>query len=440
MLKGFEVNSKRFDFVSAKPLGIATVVFLLSGLQLNAQTQSIEHSKEEEHSVSVVDLKKNWIGFRGFHSNGQATDASPPLIWSVKNNRNVLWKVPIAKHGMSSPIVWKDRVFLTGANDESRDVYCFDSAKGKLLWTHEVSDLPDSPAKAELPRVLAETGYAAPTMATNGHQVAAIFASGELVCLDMHGKRAWAKHLGVPNNHYGHASSLICNRELLFVQVDQKENSKLHAFKMATGRPAWQVDRDEMSWASPILVDNKGRTELLLTDNKSVSSYDPKSGKRFWRIECLNGEVACSPAYANGIVFVANEGARATAIDIRDYNKPKILWQWDGDLPDTSSLVANEKYLILPTAFGVVSCLDANRGIVLWEHEFDRGFSSSPVLLNDRVCIIDLSGNMQTFRFDKKFKLVGQSDIGEHAYATPAFVGDKIYIRGLNHLFCIGEE
>ncbi|MCA9215667.1 MAG: PQQ-binding-like beta-propeller repeat protein [Planctomycetales bacterium] len=116
------------------------------------------------------------------------------------------------------------------------------------------------------------------------------------------------------------------------------------------------------------------------------------------------------------------------------------LWQWDESLPDSASPVASDKYLILPTAFGVVTCLDTKTGKVFWEHEFDSGFCSSPILVRDRVYIIDLSGKMQIFELDKTFKQLGECDIGEPAYATPAFVGDKIYIRGLHHLFCVGQQ
>ena len=108
-------------------------------------------------------------------------------------------------------------------------------------------------------------------------------------------------------------------------------------------------------------------------------------------------------------------------------------------LPDAASPLANKDYLILPTSFGVVTCLDAKTGKVYWEHEFGKGFNSSPILVNNRVYLMDLSGTMRIFKMDKKFEQVGKADIGEGTYATPAFVGGRIYIRGLTHLFCIAE-
>jgi hypothetical protein len=107
-------------------------------------------------------------------------------------------------------------------------------------------------------------------------------------------------------------------------------------------------------------------------------------------------------------------------------------------LPDAASPLGKDGYLVVPTGFGVVSCLEAKTGRVLWERDFDRGFWSSPIAVDDRVYPIDRSGAMQVFKLGEKFELLGVSGIGEGAYATPAFLGDRIYIRGLTHLFCIG--
>jgi outer membrane protein assembly factor BamB len=342
---------------------------------------------------------------------------------------------------MSSPVVWGNQLFLTGADDSTRQIYCFETDTGKLLWQHDVNDIPGSGHDGLLPDVLDETGFAAPTATTNGRYVAAIFATGELVCVNMKGERIWAKHLGIPKNHYGHASSLISHKNMLFVQYDQEEDSQLLAFDLTSGNPAWHAKRGVISWSSPILIDNKGRMELILTNSKAVDSYDPKSGKLLWHVECLSGEVAPSATYADGIVCVANESATASAINVGNHGSvPKILWQWDEALPDAASPLANEDFLILPTGFGVVSCLDVKTGRVLWEQEFDDGFYSSPILVNDRVYVIDLNGRMQIFKMDDEFVLLGTSEIGEDAYGTPAFIGDRIYIRGVTHLFCIEEQ
>jgi outer membrane protein assembly factor BamB len=363
------------------------------------------------------------------------------LAWNVEEGRNILWKAEVPKPGMNSPVVWENRVFLTGADDLSRQVYCFETDTGKLLWKHDVVGIPGSPSNDELPNVLEDTGLAAPTLTTNGRLVAAIFATGDLVCLNMEGKRVWAKNLGVRQNHYGHASSLLSHERLLFVQYDQKEDPTLLALDLGSGKIAWEASRGAMSWSSPILIDNNGRVELILTNSKAVDSYEPKTGKLLWHVECLDGELAPSAAYAAGLVFVANEYASGSAIDVSDHDsEPKLLWSWDEVLPDAASLLANERYLIVPTGYGAIQCREVKTGEVLWEHDFDVGFYSTPILVNDRVYVADLSGGIQIFKMADTFELLGTSDVGEDVYATPAFVGERIYIRGLTHLFCIAEK
>jgi len=421
------------------------IIWVLISLVIHAsaqcKTDQLTDTSVASDFASSGHIRKNWTSFRGPVANGYAAHANPPLNWSAKEGRNILWKTKVPKHGMSSPVIWENRLFLTGADESSRQIYCFDTDTGRLLWQHDANDIPGSPPKNKLPEVLEETGLAAPTVTTDGRYVAAIFATGDLVCVNIEGERIWAKNLGIPDNPYGHASSLINYENLLFVQYDQKKNSRLLAFNLPSGNPAWQVTRSVISWSSPILINNNRRMELILTNSEAVDSYNPKTGELLWHVKCLSGDVAPSASYANGIVYVANEYATASAIDISDHgSEPKILWQWDETLPDAASPLANEDFLILPTGFGVVSCLDVKTGKVLWEQEFDDGFYSSPILVNDRVYIIDLKGRMQIFKMDDEFERLGTSPIGEDAYATPAFVGDRIYIRGVTHLFCIEEQ
>lgn len=210
---------------------------------------------------------------------------------------------------------------------------------------------------------------------------------------------------------------------------------------MSSGNLVWEAKRSAISWSSPILVDNNGRMELILTNCEAIDSYDPATGKLLWNIKGLSGEVAPSAAYADGVVYVAVDYATASAVQVGVHgSEPKLLWQWVEVLPDVASPLANDDYLIIPSGYGVVDCLDAKTGKLFWEHEFNKGFYSSPILVNDRVYIIDRSGVMKIFKMGDKFELLGTSEIGEEADATPAFVGDRIYIRGDTRLFCIENQ
>ncbi len=425
--------------VVARNKGLVIISLVLCALTLSQI--SVPATENVTDDTSSTEHILSWPHFRGPGAIGHAVQANPPLTWSVENGKNVLWKVEIPKPGMNSPVVWGNRLFLTGADESSRQIYCFETETGKLLWQHDVDGIAGSPSRDELPNVMETSGLAAPTATTNGSYVAAIFATGDLICLDMEGKRIWARNLGVPQNQYGHASSLISHKNLLFVQYDQEQDSKLLAFNMASGNIVWEAKRSAISWSSPILVDNHGRMELILTNCEAIDSYDPATGKLLWNVKGLSGEVAPSAGYADGVIYVAIEYADAFAIKISNHgSEPELLWQWADVLPDVASPLANDDYLILPSGYGVVECLNAKTGKVFWEHEFDSGFYSSPILVNNRVYIIDRSGVMQIFRMDDKFELLGTSEIGEKASATPAFVGDRVYIRGETHLFCLGGQ
>jgi outer membrane protein assembly factor BamB len=323
---------------------------------------------------------------------------------------------------------------MTGADEEGQEVFCFDADNGKQLWTKTVESL------GELPDVTEDTGYAAPTMATDGQRVFAVFASGDLAAFDFEGNPVWQKNIGPPQNPYGMASSLISDGVRLFVQYDHQDIQKVMAFDCATGEQVWETARTLISWSSPSLIETDSGLQLILNDEENVTAYDPATGKPLWQVECLGGEVAPSPAF-NGkdIVFVGNEYAQATALKLTG-STPEIIWQYDEYLPEISSPLAAENRFFITSSVGDIVSLDAATGEVLWEYECDEGFSSSPVLVGDRVYSIDLGGVVHIFDATADtYHEIAAPEMGESVYATPAFVGGRIYIRGDEYLYCIGE-
>jgi outer membrane protein assembly factor BamB len=420
-------------------LGLFLLAFVLGILSEN-EMKNFGMMKKEKITAGdfpgIDKIRENWPGFRGPEGNGIAYHTDVPTEWDGKSNKNVIWKIPIPLPGFNSPIVWGDKIFLSGADRKNQVVYCIDAGSGKILWQAEVKDIPGSPDKP--PKTTADTGYAAPTMTTDGQRVFAIFATGDIACFDFAGKLIWAKSLGVPGNHYGHASSLITYQDLLLVQYDQKTGGRLIALKTDTGILVYDKPRDvEISWASPILVNTGTRSEIILNSNPFVISYDPRTGQELWRVECMSGEIAPSPAYADGMVFVVNEYAVLAGIKLGD--KPVVAWEYEDDLSEVSSPVATKDFLIMGSSYGAVSCFNSKTGERYWIHDFDRGFYSSPILVGDKVYVIDMNGVMHIFKADKQFQLISTCELGEKAVTIPAFSSERIYIRGDKNLFCIGK-
>ena len=381
-------------------------------------------------------INANYPFFRGPQGDGVAFQKNLPTDWNGAGGKNVLWKVKIPKAGYSSPIIWGDKLFITGADAQARMVYCLDKNTGKQLWEAAADNIQGSPSK--MPKVTNDTGLAAPTMATDGNAVFAIFATGDVLALDMNGQRVWARNLGVPDNHYGHGSSLIVYKDKLLIQYDTNKGGKLMALSTKTGETAWETARStKISWSSPILVNTGSRVEVILTTNPNVNGYDPQTGKELWNIACLSGEVGPSAGYADGMVFAANEYAKLVGIKIG--GAPEIVWEADEFLPEVASPLAVNGLLYVATSYGVLACYDAKTGEKLWDQDYGEGFYASPVSADGKVYATDMSGKTHIVKTTRDYQLVGTPELGEKVVCSPVFQDGKVYLRGMNNLYCIGK-
>jgi outer membrane protein assembly factor BamB len=346
---------------------------------------------------------------------------------------------------MNSPIVWGDRVFVTGANKERREVYCLDANSGKLLWQRAVENVPLS--KPASPDISEDTGYAASTAATDGRRVFAIFANGDVACFDFDGKQVWAKNVGPLNNMYGHASSLVIHRNLLLIQLDQARTedklSKLMAIETTSGKTVWEKQRPVPdSWATPIVINTGEREEIITCGNPWIIAYAPTTGKELWRVKCLGGDVAPSPVYANGLVFAINAYELLAAIrpgGQGDVTETNIVWTIEGVMPDICSPLTNGDMIFLLETEGFMTCCDAKDGETIWEKDLGKIFMASPSLVGDNVYLMAEDGTMIIIKADKKFKEIRRCELGENSIACPAFLNGRIYIRGKENLYCIAQ-
>ncbi len=392
---------------------------------------------------SAEEIAKNWPRFRGPGGLGISAYTNVPSNWNGKTEDGILWKTPVPLPGKNSPVVWGNRVFLTGATANARQVYCFDADSGKLLWQRDVTNVPGGVAKP--PAVMEDTGYAAPTAVADGQKVYAIFANGDLVCFDFAGERLWALNLGLPDNMHGHSTSLAMWRSLLLVKFDQGRSgegkSEIIALDGLIGREVWSKSRPVPdSWSSPIVISAAGKDQLITCGNPWVISYNPADGTELWRAKCLDGDVAPCPIYAGGMVFAVNTGSVVAAIrpdGSGDVTKTHVAWTAIDGLPDISSPLSNGKLLWLMETYGTLTCYDAQTGKVIWENDLDMEFNASPSLVGERVYLISTDGVTIIIEAGLKYKEIGRAELGEKVYASPAFTDGRIYIRGEKNLFCI---
>ncbi len=409
---------------------------------------------------SAEQISENWPSFRGHDGLGISAYTNVPADWNGKTGDGILWKTRVPLPGNSSPVIWGDRVFLSGGDENKLQVFCFDAVSGRLLWTGDVTRVPLKNDEEPF-EVMEDTGFAAPTVVTDGRRVYAIFATGDIGCFDFNGKHIWTRNLGIPDSSYGYASSLAMYRNLILIQFDQggpeDEMSKMIALDGFTGQIVWETKRPvPNSWSSPIVTNIDGQFQLLTCGDPWVIAYDPAKGTELWRVECLAGDVAPSPIYANGLVFAIEPYSKLVAIrpDGRgDITETHIAWSLDEGAPDICSPVSNGELIFLLATEGFLTCYKVADGKRLWEQDLRENFFASPSLVpapasgdasrgsgGDKLYLLTEEGVMLIVQAGPEYKELTRCELGENCHASPAFADGRIYIRGLKNLYCIGKK
>lgn len=392
-------------------------------------------------------LAQNWHRFRGFAGAGVTSHNDIPTQWDGATGTGIRWKTPIPLPGNNSPVVWQDRIFLSGATEEKRVVYCLDAASGNILWTGEVPTAPM--AGDESVDVMEDTGLAASTVATDGVRVYAIFATGDLAAFDFTGRRLWHKNLGRPESVYGYATSLEVWRDRVLVQYDQAYaedgRSRLYAFDGATGRVVWETKRPVAnSWTSPIVGRVDTDYQLLTVAPPWVIAYHPNDGKEIWRANHVDGDVAASPILAGNLVIAVEPNAQSVAIrpgGTGNVTETHLAWRNEDAGPDISSPVTDGRRVFYIDSYGTLFVVNAHDGTLIYEYEFGQTIKSSPSLVDGKLYVLAENGTMFIGTpGETGYTLETKSILGERCNASPAFMAGRIYIRGTKHLYCIGNE
>jgi outer membrane protein assembly factor BamB len=410
-----------------------------------ARTGKIDFTQVEDSYPSDKEIAENWPGFRGPRGSGTSAYTNIPTRWNGKSGEAIIWKSKVLLPGHNSPVVWDDRIFLSGANKEKRQVYCFDAGSGKLLWQADIIN----PALAAVRAIEMDqdTGYAAPTVVTDGARVCAIFPTGDVSCFDFKGKKLWSRNLGIPDNIYGYASSLVIYQNLLLIQYDQATSydnkSRMIALDTFSGMTIWETKRPvPNSWTSPIVAEIDGQSQLITCGDPWVIAYDPLNGTELWRVDCLGTDVAPSPIYAGGLVFGVHPYTRLVAIRPTgrgDVTKTHIAWKAEDAIPDICSPVSNGELIFTLETQGKLACYKVSDGTKLWEEDLKTNFTSSPSLVGDRLYLLSEKGVMFIVKVGASYMELNRNDLGENCYASPAFADGRIYIRSDKNLYCIGK-
>lgn len=415
--------------------------------------------------------EENWAQWRGPYDNGVAPGGNPPVEWSESSN--IKWKSKLPGVGHATPIVWKDQIILLSAiqtdqkakaedNGEVQDwmnprsteyihkfvVMSVDRNSGQIRWQTTVrEELPFSHTH--------EFGsWASNSPVTDGEFIYAYFGSHGLYCLDLQGKLIWERDLGrmEKSMSFGEGSSPVLYKDKLIVLRDHQGQSMLHVLNKRNGEPVWEVERDEItSWSTPAVIEYNGAIQLITNSTNRIRSYDLETGKVIWESTGMTRNVIPSPLYARGTVYLMS-GFRGYALqaisllrasgDISGTNA--ILWTYDKNTPYTPNPILMDGLLyFLKTNNGYLSCLDAEDGTEYYSNvkvEGIKNIFTSPVGVHKRIYIAGTNGVCAVVQTGKTYELLAQNTLDDQFFASPVILGDQLFLRGVNALYCIAKD
>ena len=392
----------------------------------------------------------DWARLRGPNGTGVVSEATP-VKFTAKDQ---LWKTPIPGVGHGSPIIVGDRVFLqSGSADHSqRNLHCLNAKTGKLEWTKEIAGrVPEGLHKKN-------TG-ASSTPASDGERVYTTVWDGAALALytyDLTGKELWNAPLGSFTGQLGAAHSPMVFDGLVYVNLDSDVSAKLVAYDAIKGTETWKVDRvkERASYTTPMVLEEKGKpAQLILGTTTSVDSYEPRTGKSNWSytvvypVKKLRAVGQPMLAAGNIVTYMGEGGTGRYMVAVKTDGTGSLgekgkAWELKDKTPYVPSALVYEDHLYWVNDTGFAACADAKTGEILWYSRTNqKGISSSPILVKDTILAFDETGKAVAFKASpKEYEPLGESNLGEGVFSSPAAAGGRLFVRGTQHLFCFGPK
>lgn len=390
---------------------------------------------------------ENWPNWRGPAANGATKETGFPISWTTTNN--VLWRLELPEPGNSSPIIWKDRVFVTQAIGNQRAVICVDRKNGNRLWAAgPVYDLPEQRMEAANP-------YCAASPVTDGTRVIALFGSAGLYCFDFKGRELWKIDLGKIDHRFGTASSPALSGDNCFVYVGPGNVNEMVAINKQTGKILWRApglepNADERkkistngpptgSWSSPTVIEREGRKEVVMSFAFRYGAYDFKTGKLNWEHPGLGLQTYPNPFLFDDTVMAISG---TTAVALRPPNE--VLWTQPRGKFRFGNGVAAGRYLFQLAENGLAECWEKETGKVLWQERLQGPGKktttwSSLSMAGDKIYAPNQSGDVFVFAAAPTFKILSTNSVAEPTNASLALGQGCVVMRTDKALWCFKQ-
>ena len=391
-----------------------------------------------------------WPAWRGPLGTGEAPAAKPPIEWS--ETRNVKWKVALPGLGKSSPIVWRDTLYVTSAVPGDAGALKFtlialNRADGKEKWSKVLRE--EKPHEGHHP----DGSFAAGSALTDGQRLYAWFGSRGLYAVDFTGKLLWEKSFGQmqTRNGFGEGSSVAVHDGTVVVPWDHEGADFVAALDAATGKEKWRTGRDEpTTWSTPLIVPAGARPQVVLSGTNKVTGYDLATGAVLWTAGGTTVNAIPSPVFGDGLVIAMGgfRGSMARAIRVADAKgevtaAPALAWTYEKDTPYVPSpLLYRGSLYFLKVNTGILTNLDAKTGAVRYTQRLETvpNVYASPVGADGRVYIVGRDGKTAVLEDGPTLKVLATNVLDDATDTSPALVDGEIYLRGAKNLYRISAD
>jgi outer membrane protein assembly factor BamB len=402
--------------------------------------------------ASSAVLAAEWSQFRGPGGNGSSDEAAP-ISWGA--NKNIVWKTKLTGRGASSPIVWRDRIFLTGysgygiSNDENATkadlklhVMSFDRNTGSQLWNKSIAA---SESTQKYGKRVADHGYATSTPVTDGEAVYGFFGVSGVVAYDFDGNLLWQAQVGDKTAGFGSASSPVLHENLIIVNASI-ESGTVFAFDKKTGKEAWKIEEINKAWTSPCLAQVGDSTELIINQKETIYGFDPATGKKLWWCKGIEDYVVPVPVHHDGVVYcLGGRSNRSIAIKLGgrgDVTESHKLWHVNIGANVTSPVFYDGR-IYCASDKGVAFCLDAKTGEEVYRERIPTRsrIYASIIRSGKHFYVTTRDAGIIVLEATPEYKEVGINKIEDDENllnASPAVDNNQLLIRSDSYLYCIG--
>lgn len=399
-------------------------------------------------ALSLLSAADTWPEFRGPTGDGHAPDAKVPTVWTATSKTR--WKVPVPGKAWSSPVVADGKVYVTTAVSEGSEVslraLCFQLDTGAPVWDREIF------RKGEV-KIHQKNSHASPTPVYAEGKLYVHFGHDGTAALNAaDGSVLWTQTTLSYAPVHGNGGSPVLHEGKLIFSCDGQSDPVLVALNAADGSIAWKTPRQvtvqrTFSFATPLLIQVNGKTQLVSPASGAVISYDPADGREIWRFRYGEGySVVPRPLHRDGIIYVCSGFNRAILYAVRtdgsgDVTDTHLVWQDDKTVPKESSPILVDDLIFFNDDKGILSCLDAATGKEHYRERLDGrgGYSASPVLAGGHLYFHNGDGVTTVVKPDKVFRKVAENQLGEYGLSSFAVVPDGFVIRTEGHLLRLGE-